>query len=105
MASDLRPGHQFAGYRIENLIARGGMGIVYRATQHSLGRTVALKLIAPELAPELASQEAFRERFLREARMSASLEHGHERDATRRCRRYPFEYEAPRPAGLRAPRL
>jgi len=73
MAADLRPGTDLAGYRIEALIARGGMGVVYRATQHSLGRTVALKLIAPELA----SQEAFRERFLREALMAASLEHPH----------------------------
>jgi predicted ATPase/serine/threonine protein kinase len=73
MAADLREGSEVAGYRIEALIARGGMGVVYRATQLSLEREVALKLIAPELA----SQEAFRSRFLREAKLAASLEHPH----------------------------
>jgi predicted ATPase len=73
MAPDLRPGSELAGFRIESLVARGGMGVVYRATQLSLQREVALKLIAPELAAE----ESFRERFLREARMAASLEHPH----------------------------
>ncbi len=46
----------FAHYRIESEIGRGGMGVVYRATDLQLERSVALKLIAPELA----SQEDFR---------------------------------------------
>jgi ABC-type branched-subunit amino acid transport system substrate-binding protein/DNA-binding beta-propeller fold protein YncE len=67
----VQPGSVFAGYRIDAVIARGGMGIVYRATDLSLERPVALKLIAPEHA----SDERFRSRFLREPRMAAALEH------------------------------
>jgi serine/threonine protein kinase len=47
------------------------MGVVYRAQHMHLGRTVALKL----LNPELAASEEFRERFIREARAAAELEH------------------------------
>ncbi len=47
------------------------MGVVYRATHVHLGRTVALKL----LNPELAASDEFRERFIREARAAAELEH------------------------------
>jgi protein kinase-like protein len=64
-------GTEFAGYRIEELIGRGGMGIVYRAVQMRLDRRVALKLILPELA----SDASFRSRFERECRMAASLDH------------------------------
>jgi serine/threonine-protein kinase len=64
---------QVAGYRIENVAGRGGMGVVYRATHMHLGRTVALKL----LNPEIAASEEFRERFIREARAAAALEHPH----------------------------
>jgi serine/threonine protein kinase len=62
---------QIAGYRIEDVAGRGGMGVVYRAQHMHLGRTVALKL----LNPELAASEEFRERFIREARAAAELEH------------------------------
>jgi serine/threonine-protein kinase len=62
---------QIAGYRIEEVAGRGGMGVVYRAQHKHLGRTVALKL----LNPELAASEEFRERFIREARAAAELEH------------------------------
>ncbi len=65
------PGAMFAGYRVESLIGRGGMGVVYRATDLSLGRPVALKMIAPELAQD----ERFRDRFLKEPRLAASLDH------------------------------
>jgi serine/threonine-protein kinase len=71
--TELAPGSIFASYRIEALIARGGMGLVYRATELSLERAVALKLIAPELADDTL----FRERFLRESRLAASLGHPH----------------------------
>jgi DNA-binding beta-propeller fold protein YncE/predicted Ser/Thr protein kinase len=64
-------GSTLAGYRIDSLIARGGMGVVYRATQLALDRPVALKVIARELV----DQEGFRERFLRESRLAASLDH------------------------------
>jgi ABC-type branched-subunit amino acid transport system substrate-binding protein len=65
------PGTSFAGYRIEAVIGRGGMGVVYRATDLSLQRPVALKLIVPELAGD----ERFRRRFLDESRLAASLDH------------------------------
>ncbi|HEY6076862.1 MAG TPA: serine/threonine-protein kinase, partial [Gaiella sp.] len=71
--SALAPGTMVAGYRIEALIGRGGMGAVYRAAEEGLGRKVALKVIAPELAQD----ERFRERFLRESRIAASLDHPH----------------------------
>jgi serine/threonine protein kinase len=69
----LAPGTKVAGYRIEALVGRGGMGAVYRAEEEGLGRKVALKVIAPELAQD----ERFRERFLRESRIAASLDHPH----------------------------
>ena len=65
------PGATLAGYRIEAQIGRGGMGVVYRATQLDLGRTVALKVIAPELAED----EDFRARFVAECRTAASIDH------------------------------
>ncbi len=64
-------GSTLAGYRIESLIARGGMGVVYRATQVALERPVALKVIAREHAGD----ESFRRRFLRESRLAARLDH------------------------------
>ncbi len=73
MKAALSRGMIFAGYRVEELVGRGGMGVVYRATDLSLDRPVALKLVAPELAED----ERFRERFLREPRLAASLDHPH----------------------------
>ena len=55
------------------MIGRGGMGVVYRATDLALERPVALKLIAPELAAD----EDFRRRFLQESKLAASLGHPH----------------------------
>jgi hypothetical protein len=71
MTVAMGPGVLFGGYRIDSVVGRGGMGVVYRATDLSLERPVALKLIAPELA----QNPAFRERFLREPRLAASLDH------------------------------
>jgi hypothetical protein len=59
------------GYRIDGQISRGGMGIVYRATNVALNRIYALKV----LTPELADDDRFRERFKREMRIAASLHH------------------------------
>jgi ABC-type branched-subunit amino acid transport system substrate-binding protein/streptogramin lyase/predicted Ser/Thr protein kinase len=73
MSVALGPGSTFAGYRVESLLGRGGMGVLYRATDLSLDRPVALKLIAPELAED----ERFRSRFLKEPRLAAALDHPH----------------------------
>jgi streptogramin lyase len=64
-------GSTLAGYRLDALIARGGMGVVYRATHLALERPVALKVIARQLADD----PAFRDRFLRESRLAARLDH------------------------------
>jgi len=62
-----------AGYRIDGTLGEGGMGTVYRATQLSLERVVALKV----LTVELSSDEGFRERFRREGLLQAALDHPH----------------------------
>ncbi|HEU4973559.1 MAG TPA: serine/threonine-protein kinase [Baekduia sp.] len=69
--ADLAPGTAFAGCRVEAVLGRGGMGVIYRATDLHLGRPVALKLIATERA----SDPEIRERFEREARLTASIDH------------------------------
>ena len=71
MRGELSIGSELAGYRVDALIARGGMGVVYRATHLGLERPVALKVIARELA----DRPGFRERFLRESRLAARLDH------------------------------
>ena len=67
----MSPGSVFAGHRIEAVAGRGGMGVVYRARQLSLDRTVALKVIAPALTQDIE----VRRRFLRESRIAASIDH------------------------------
>jgi hypothetical protein len=69
--ADFQPGDVFAGHRIQGVAGRGGMGVVYRATQLDLDRPVALKLIAPSLAED----PEFRDRFVRESRAAASIDH------------------------------
>ncbi|MDP9143094.1 MAG: serine/threonine protein kinase, partial [Actinomycetota bacterium] len=66
-------GTTLAGYRIDAVLGQGGMGTVYQATQLSLDRVVALKLLAPHLSDDVA----FRERFRREGQIQARLEHPH----------------------------
>jgi predicted Ser/Thr protein kinase len=63
----------FGAYDIQREVGRGGMGVVYLATDRRLGRRVALKVIVPELAADAQ----FRRRFEREARVAATLEHPH----------------------------
>nr|WP_300144092.1 serine/threonine-protein kinase [Propionicimonas sp.] len=66
-------GDRIGGYRIDAEIGRGGMGIVYRATQLTLDRPVALKV----LDPRLAADQSFVDRFSREATILASLDSPH----------------------------
>jgi serine/threonine protein kinase len=68
---ELEPGSVFAGHRIEEVAGRGGMGVVYRATQLALDRTVALKVIAPGLLED----QTVRSRFVRESKVAASIDH------------------------------
>jgi serine/threonine protein kinase len=67
----LEHGSVFAGYWIDRLLDRGGMGVVYKAMDVDLDRAVALKLIAPEWMED----ENATARFRTEARLAASLEH------------------------------
>jgi serine/threonine protein kinase len=66
---ELQRGTVIGGYRVDELISRGGMGLVYRVTHVALNRIYALKV----LDPALADDEQFRERFRREMRTAASL--------------------------------
>lgn len=69
----LERGSIIAGYRIDNVISRGGMGVVYRATNLALRKVYALKTLAPELTDDLQ----FQARFKREMRIAASIQHPH----------------------------
>jgi len=69
--NELAPGDRIAGYTIERVIGRGGMGVVYLATQPRLTRKVALKV----LSPTLSHDKDFRQRFVRESELAAALEH------------------------------
>lgn len=69
----LEQGDRLSDYEIVSVAGLGGMGIVYRARQHSLDRVVALKVIRDEIA----SEPEYRQRFMREARLAASVDHPH----------------------------
>ena len=69
----LPPGVGLGQYRIVEHLGTGGMGTVYKATDTKLGRTVALKLVRPDMLEDAAGIA----RFEREARLLASLNHPH----------------------------
>ncbi|WP_129305931.1 serine/threonine-protein kinase [Streptomyces sp. L2] len=66
-------GTRIAGYEVQRELGRGGMAVVYRARDLRLERTVALKL----LAPEMARNDTFRRRFTHESRVAAAIDHPH----------------------------
>jgi eukaryotic-like serine/threonine-protein kinase len=72
LVAGVEPGTQIASYRIERLLGRGGMGVVYRATDIRLARPVAIKFLSAELGHANA-----RRRFQREAQMASALSHPH----------------------------
>ena len=65
-------GRVLGGCEIRSRIAAGGMGVVYKAVQINLGRTVAVKV----LSEELSRDKSFVDRFIEEARAAAHLSHG-----------------------------
>jgi pimeloyl-ACP methyl ester carboxylesterase/streptogramin lyase len=71
MMVDARIGSVIAGYRIESLLGRGGMGVVYLAEHSRLQRKAALKV----LPADVAADENFRRRFIRESQIAASIDH------------------------------
>lgn len=64
-------GTKFGGYYLHEFIGAGGFGTVYKATQISLNRTVAIKV----LLSEAATDQELRSRFRREAQIMAHLNH------------------------------
>src|SRR5262249_36298974 len=71
VSTDPRIGSDFLGFRIEALLGRGGMSIVYPAHHTAPDPKGALQL----LVPARAADDRFRERFLRESKLAASLDH------------------------------
>ena len=70
---ELAVGDSFAGFRLEELLGEGGMGLVFRAVRDADGATVALKI----LKAALSEDDTFRQRFLHEARAAATAHHEH----------------------------
>jgi pSer/pThr/pTyr-binding forkhead associated (FHA) protein len=68
---ELPAGSVFAGCRVDDVLGRGEMGVVYRADELALQRRLALKTILPEYSRD----EHFRERFRRESTVAAAIDH------------------------------
>ena len=66
-------GQRLGHFRVDGVIGRGGMSVLYRATDTRLGRRVALKVIDESLAAD----REFRERFVDEARNTSAVDHAH----------------------------
>ena len=70
MSEDLT-GRRIGHYRIDGVLGRGGMSVMYRATDVRLGRKVALKV----MGENLTGDNEFRERFVDEARNTSAIDH------------------------------
>jgi serine/threonine protein kinase len=68
-----RTARRLGNYRVLKILGGGGMGMVFKAEDPGLQRTVALKVMLPELAQKSTGNE----RFLREARAAANIEYDH----------------------------
>ena len=64
-------GKNISHYKILDELGRGGMGVVYKAEDTKLKRTVALKFLSPELTRDDASKS----RFIQEAQTASALQH------------------------------
>src|SRR5688572_10205565 len=73
MPSALKPGSSISHYRVLSSLGAGGMGEVYKAYDTNLDRTVALKVLPPEL---VRNDDRVR-RFVQEAKSASSLNHPH----------------------------
>ena len=71
MSRTISVGDTVSGYRIESILGRGGMAVVYVAEHDRLKRKVALKV----LSPEIAADETFRQRFVAESERLAAVDH------------------------------
>ena len=67
----LQAGNQLGPYEIVSQLGQGGMGVVYQATDPRLKRTVAIKL----LPPDLTRDDTAKQRFLQEAQAASALDH------------------------------
>jgi Tol biopolymer transport system component/predicted Ser/Thr protein kinase len=72
VVEDLPAGARIGQYRLDGVLGRGGMGVVYRATDTKLGRPVAIKFIAVAGADAQAKR-----RFAQEAETASALNHPH----------------------------
>src|SRR5579864_4807585 len=72
MIYTLMLGQTISHYRVESKLGEGGMGVVYRARDLELNRSVAIKVLSPEVA-----DEERRRRFQQEAQTASSLNHPH----------------------------
>src|SRR5262245_35685403 len=75
LASSDKPGSigRLGHYEVQEVVGRGGMGVVLKAFDEQLHRVVAIKVMAPELATSATA----RRRFTREARAAAAVTHDH----------------------------
>jgi eukaryotic-like serine/threonine-protein kinase len=67
----MNSGQMLAHYRILERLGAGGMGVVYKALDTRLNRTVAIKV----LPPESVADPVRRQRFMQEARAASAIEH------------------------------